>query len=141
MTSTEPSRKGKLLPHLGSGSVGAVVGGLLTGMYARLSHGEGLPLDTFDWVLKNGVAGFALAGMAIMGLVTWRTMREKDRAIERYGEKQEQNYREQLARDRKLVRLVALCTEAIRGLPIVESDLREIDDTPESGTPLPRKEG
>lgn len=69
LNEAEPGKKKALLSHASAASVGAIVSGIVTGI---VSHGESkVPLETFDWVLKNGVAALALLGCGVLGWAFW----------------------------------------------------------------------
>lgn len=41
-----------------------------------LADGDGLPTGTFEWIIKNGIAGLLLVICAIEGWVIWRLLHD-----------------------------------------------------------------
>lgn len=107
-----------------------------------------LPLETFEWVLKNGAAGFFLMGLFLVGIAYWQERKDHERTRRRKDAELEALRKEMSVADRedrplllRMIKVLAINSEVIRGHAITESELGEIGTTPPSPIPLPPKPG
>lgn len=139
--------------------------GFFGGMLAhRLAGESSLPVETFEWILKNGSAGFFLVGLAIVSWAYFHERKERTGEQIKHAEKIESllksietnedrraNRTEEILREnapltRKHTRVLAILTEVIRNKVrvIPESDFRvmlEDDSTPDQTKLPPKSQG
>ncbi len=108
----------------------------------RAASEHALPVESFEWILRNGVAGLALA-VAVVSI--WLYLQERNarnKEKDAYTEKVEALTREAhqplVPLIHKLTRVVTINSEVIRSRTISEEQLEELrGDTPDDpGTKL-----
>ena len=123
---------------LAAGGTAGFFGGMLAHRAVTTSP---LPIETFDWILKNGSAAFFLAGLFVVGAAYYQERRERTRDQTKHSAEIKGLMRGQqdmlVPLVRKLTRALAINSEVIRGHAISLSEAEELSDDTPDGTPHP----
>lgn len=68
-----PAAVGQALSHLGAASVGIATGVPL----GFVLNAKGLPIESFQWIIQNGVAGFGLVAAFLCAIAFYREKSER----------------------------------------------------------------